>query len=94
MRAADPCHGENRNEDRHRPSGRDDDPAGALAFAFVEKDGGHNAIAEEDEKGRSDEFSEGSTHDSKIILLAPVPGKDFGKGTPSFGKGEEKLTRQ
>jgi hypothetical protein len=40
------------------PAGGDDDPAGVLAFGFVEEDVGHDAIAEQDEDRGADEFSE------------------------------------
>ena len=37
--------------------GGDGDPAGVLAFGFGEKDVGDNAIAEEDQEHRAEEFT-------------------------------------
>jgi hypothetical protein len=59
MRTTDPRDRKNRHKNRHRPTRRDNDPSRVLAFAFIEKNIRHDAIAEKDQKRCSEEFGKG-----------------------------------
>jgi len=58
MGATDAGNGKNGDKDRKGPTGRDHDPAGTLPFATVEKDGCDDAVAQNNEQRRPDEFGE------------------------------------
>ncbi len=63
MRAAERLGDQDAHEHPKRPSGGDDDPATAVSLGARQEHVGHDAVAEDDEHGGSDEFGEGCIHD-------------------------------
>jgi len=62
VRAAEGLRTKDANEYGKPPSRGDDDPTGVLAFGARQDDVGNNAVAEDDEDGRADEFCEVGVH--------------------------------
>ncbi len=66
MRAAEGGDGEHAYENGHGPSPGDDDPATSRALRLVEDDVGDDAVAEKDQKCRSDDFAEEGCHHVQV----------------------------
>jgi hypothetical protein len=62
VRAAYGGHGEDGNEDAEGLTGGDGHPTGAVGFGFVEESASDNAIAEQDEQGGAEEFTDSGEH--------------------------------
>ena len=92
MSAAHPCNAEDRHEDGKPPTGRDHNPAGVLSLATVEEDGGNDAIAQDYEQRRPDEFGKRGIHVSQPTPLRKGGKLDERKDSyqrPSGKRGDE-----
>ena len=69
MSARDAAHGIDGHRDRQAPADGDDDPAAILAFAAVEHDVRDDTVAEEDQDGGADEFSEIGIHGFRSFVI-------------------------